>query len=189
MKLPSLLLTSLLAVMTFAACDSSKNVDRNGAPDAAAEGSGPKTAGTMDSAITQSSGGQECPPSLLLAQEQHSLPATAGKEAGHSSPAPFPTAKPAYVVFTREKTLDQAELETYWKKVAATLEGYPMKVLSGYGPFEVLEGEDTEGVVIAEFSSMAAARAWYDSPAYREAREHRFKGAVYRGILVEATGP
>lgn len=143
MKYPSLLLTSLLALMTLVACDSSKNVDRTGAPDAAAEASGQKT----------------------------------------------PTAKPAYVVFTREKTLDQAELEIYWKKVAASLEGHPMKVLSGYGPFEVLEGEVTEGVVIAEFPSMAAAKAWYDSPAYREAREHRFKGAVYRGILVEATGP
>ncbi|TLD72871.1 DUF1330 domain-containing protein [Phragmitibacter flavus] len=95
--------------------------------------------------------------------------------------------KPAYVIFTREKTLDQAELETYWKMVGASLEGHPMKVLSGYGPHEVLEGDKTEGVVIAEFPSMEAAKAWYDSPAYRAAREHRFKGAVYRGILVEAT--
>lgn len=100
-----------------------------------------------------------------------------------------PTSKPAYVVFTREKTLDPAELEIYWSKVAASLEGHPMKVLSGYGTHEVLEGAPTEGVVIAEFPSMAAARAWYDSPAYREAREHRFKGAVYRGILVESTAP
>lgn len=97
--------------------------------------------------------------------------------------------KPAYVVFTREKTLDQAELETYWKKVAASLEGHPMKVLSGYGPYEVLEGDKTEGVVIAEFPSMEAAKAWYYSPAYQAAREHRLKGAVYRGILVEATTP
>lgn len=97
--------------------------------------------------------------------------------------------KPAYIVFTREKTLDQAELEAYSKQVPATLEGHPMKVLSGYGPHEVLEGEKTEGVVIAEFPSMEAAKAWYNSPAYRKAREHRFKGAVYRGILVEATTP
>lgn len=100
-----------------------------------------------------------------------------------------PTLKPAYVIFTREKTLDPAELEIYWSKVAASLEGHPMKVLSGHGPHEVLEGAPTEGVVIAEFPSMAAAKAWYDSPAYREAREHRFKGAVYRGILVESTAP
>jgi uncharacterized protein (DUF1330 family) len=32
---------------------------------------------------------------------------------------------------------------------------------------------------------MAAARAWYDSPAYEEARQHRFKGAEYRMLLVE----
>jgi uncharacterized protein (DUF1330 family) len=97
--------------------------------------------------------------------------------------------KPAYVIFTREKTLDQAELEIYWKKVAASLEGHSMKVLSGYGPHEVLEGDKTEGVVIAEFPSMEAAKAWYYSPAYQSAREHRLKGAVYRGILVEATTP
>ena len=97
--------------------------------------------------------------------------------------------KPAYVVFTREKTLNQAELETYWKKVAASFEGHPMKVLSGYGPHEVLEGDKTEGVVIAEFPSMEAAKAWYYSPVYQAAREHRLKGAVYRGILVEATTP
>ncbi len=102
---------------------------------------------------------------------------------------PVKVTKPAYIVFTREKTLDQAELELYWKKVPPTLEGHPMKVLSGYGPHEVLEGDGTEGIVIAEFPSMEAAKAWYNSPAYREAREHRFKGAVYRGILVEATTP
>jgi len=91
--------------------------------------------------------------------------------------------------FHSRKTLDPAELEIYWSKVAASLDGHPMKVLSGYGSHDVLEGAPAEGVVIAEFPSMEAARAWYDSPAYREAREHRFKGAVYRGILVESTEP
>jgi uncharacterized protein (DUF1330 family) len=110
-------------------------------------------------------------------------PLEAAVALGPTAPAP----KPAYVIFTREKTLDQAELEIYWSKVAASLEGHPMKVLSGYGPHEVWEGDPTEGVVIAEFPSMEAARAWYDSPAYREARAHRVKGAVYRGILVEST--
>lgn len=100
-----------------------------------------------------------------------------------------PATKPAYIVFTREKTLDRAELEAYWKEVPASLEGHSIKVLSGYGPHEVWEGDSTEGVVIAEFPSMEAARAWYHSPAYQKAREHRVKGAVYRGILVEATTP
>lgn len=91
----------------------------------------------------------------------------------------------AYIVFTREKTLDKAELDIYWQKVAATFAGHTVKLLAAYGRYEVLEGADTEGVVIAEFATMDAAKAWYDSPAYKEVREHRFKGASYRGILVE----
>jgi uncharacterized protein (DUF1330 family) len=91
----------------------------------------------------------------------------------------------AYVVFVRDKTRDQAELETYWKKVQATMEGHAIKVLAAYGRHDVLEGPEVEGVVIAEFPTLEDARAWYDSPAYREAREHRFRGADYRGFIVE----
>ncbi|WP_446718995.1 DUF1330 domain-containing protein [Halomonas sp. SH5A2] len=32
---------------------------------------------------------------------------------------------------------------------------------------------------------MAAARAWYESPAYQEARQHRFQGADYRVFIVD----
>jgi uncharacterized protein (DUF1330 family) len=31
---------------------------------------------------------------------------------------------------------------------------------------------------------MEAAKAWYNGPAYREVREHRFKGATYHVTLV-----
>lgn len=92
---------------------------------------------------------------------------------------------PAYVVFIREKTLDQAELETYWAKVPPTLEGQPIKVLAAYGRHFTLEGEESEGVVIAEFPTVEEARAWYDSPAYQAAAQHRQRGAVYRGFIVE----
>jgi uncharacterized protein (DUF1330 family) len=91
----------------------------------------------------------------------------------------------AYFVFTREQTLDAAELEIYWSKVKATFSGHPIKVLASYGLHEDLEGSPTEGTVIAEFPSMEAARAWYESPEYRAVREHRFKGAIYRAILVQ----
>ncbi|WP_249781027.1 DUF1330 domain-containing protein [Bradyrhizobium sp. dw_78] len=59
-----------------------------------------------------------------------------------------------------------------------------MKVLAAYGAYEDLEGPRTEGTVIAEFPSMEAAKAWYDSPSYRDARQHRLGGTVYRGTLV-----
>jgi uncharacterized protein (DUF1330 family) len=90
-----------------------------------------------------------------------------------------------YIVFTRESTRNPAELETYSEKVGATLAGHPVTVLAAYGRQEVLEGPDVEGVVILEFPSCAEAKAWYDSPAYRAVREHRFRGADYRGIIVE----
>jgi uncharacterized protein (DUF1330 family) len=90
-----------------------------------------------------------------------------------------------YFVFTREKTLDAAELAIYWDKVQPTFEGHEVKLLASYGKFEVFEGDATEGVVIAEFPSVEAAEAWYNSPAYREVRKYRDKGAVYRAILVE----
>ena len=92
----------------------------------------------------------------------------------------------AFLVFIREKTLDQSELKAYWAKIRATMEGHPIKVLAAYGRHVTLEGPEVEGVVVAEFPSVEEARAWYDSPAYQDAAQHRFRGAVYRGVIVEA---
>lgn len=92
---------------------------------------------------------------------------------------------PAYIIFIRERTLDKAELETYGEKTPPTLDGWPIKILAAYGRHVTLEGPDVEGVVLAEFPTLEEARAWYDSPAYQAAAEHRFRGAVYRGLIVE----
>lgn len=92
---------------------------------------------------------------------------------------------PAYIVFMREKTLDRSELEAYWERVAATLEGRAIEVLAAYGKHLTLEGPDVEGVVIARFPTLEEARSWYDSPAYQAAAQHRHRGAVYRGLIVE----
>lgn len=91
----------------------------------------------------------------------------------------------AYGIFIREETTDAAELEAYSPRAVASLEGHNLKVLAAYGRQEVWEGPEAEGVVIVEFPTMAAAKAWYESPAYREAREYRFRGAKYRAILAE----
>src|SRR5580704_8829710 len=63
---------------------------------------------------------------------------------------------PAFMVFIREKTLDQPELEAYWAKTRATLEGHPIKILAAYGRHVTLEGPEVEGVVIAEFPTLEA---------------------------------
>ena len=39
--------------------------------------------------------------------------------------------------------------------------------------------------MMLEFPTFREARAWYDSPAYQAASEHRFNGADYRAIIVE----
>ncbi len=91
----------------------------------------------------------------------------------------------AYAVFIRESTRDPAELEAYSRKVGGTLAGHTVKVLAAYGCHEVLEGPEIEGLVILEFPSLDEAKAWYDSPAYREVREHRFRGSDYRAVIVE----
>ncbi len=90
-----------------------------------------------------------------------------------------------YIVFTRESTRDASELATYSQKVGGAMAGHPVTVLAAYGRQEVLEGPPVEGVVILEFPNFAAAKAWYDSPAYRQVRQHRFKGADYRAVIVE----
>lgn len=91
----------------------------------------------------------------------------------------------AYAIFIRESTKDPAEMQIYASKAGASLAGHAMKVLAAYGKQEALEGAPADGVMILEFPTMEAAKAWYDSPAYREAREHRFKGADYVALLVQ----
>jgi uncharacterized protein (DUF1330 family) len=66
-----------------------------------------------------------------------------------------------------------------------TVKGHNLKLLAAYGRKEVLEGPESEGILIAEFPNMPEAKAWYDSPGYRKVREHRFKGAEYRAVIVE----
>ena len=91
----------------------------------------------------------------------------------------------AFAVFIRDSTSDPAEMEKYSQMAGATLVGHQARILAAYGRQEVLEGPDVEGVVIVEFPSIEAAKTWYESPAYREAREHRFQGAKYRAVIVE----
>jgi uncharacterized protein (DUF1330 family) len=91
----------------------------------------------------------------------------------------------AYIVFQRDRTKDQAELDTYSKNVGPAMEGHTFKAHAVYGAHEVLEGPPVEGVVILSFPTFEAAKAWYDSPAYTEVRQHRFKGADYRAVIVQ----
>lgn len=47
--------------------------------------------------------------------------------------------------------------------------GHPIEVLSPYRDFEVLEGDQIQGVVVAKFPDMESARKWYFGKPYQEA--------------------
>ena len=79
----------------------------------------------------------------------------------------------------------QAEMDIYSKSNRDTTGDFKLKPLVVYGNMETLEGEAPDGVVMLEFPTVEDAKAWYFSPGYQAAAEHRKKGANYRVILVE----
>ena len=93
---------------------------------------------------------------------------------------------PVYMVYICHSVSDRAQLEKYWASIGPTLEGQPIKVLAGYTPHEVLEGEKVLGVFVCEWPSMEAAKAWYESPGYKAIRHLRMDSAEYTGVIVEA---
>jgi uncharacterized protein (DUF1330 family) len=91
----------------------------------------------------------------------------------------------AYLVFTRLGTKDPEALATYSAMAPGTTAGHNATPLVAYGNYEVLEGPAHEGMVILAFPTMDEASAFYHSPAYTEARAHRFKGADYHVTLIQ----
>lgn len=56
----------------------------------------------------------------------------------------------------------------YLQRIDATLAPYDGHFVVHGGDLETLEGDWAGDVVMIEFPSRAAARDWYDSPAYQE---------------------
>ncbi|MEU6702011.1 DUF1330 domain-containing protein [Pseudonocardia sp. NPDC046786] len=98
----------------------------------------------------------------------------------------------AYLIYLCHDVTDRSGLEKYWEVTQATFRGQKSRIHTAYTPLQVLEGDATvHGVVIAEYPSFEACRAWYDSPGYVAGRQHRLRGADYLGLLADgsADGP
>jgi uncharacterized protein (DUF1330 family) len=89
----------------------------------------------------------------------------------------------AYIVFIKEREHDASIMADYGKLAGPSLGGHPAKALAAYGAIETLEGPEAQGCVMIEFPDADAARAWYNSDAYQEARKLRFAGADYRVFI------
>jgi uncharacterized protein (DUF1330 family) len=91
----------------------------------------------------------------------------------------------AYVVITRERTRNAAQMQQYRQLAPASFQQHPAIFRAIHGRHEVLEGPAVEEIIILEFPSYDAAKAWYESPEYQAPCEHRFQAGDYRFILAE----
>lgn len=91
----------------------------------------------------------------------------------------------AYIVVTRLRTRNPAELELYRDQVRDLSLDSEFKWLARFGHCEVKEGPNVEGVAILEFPTLDQAQAWYANPDYQKAARHRFMGGDYSFIIVE----
>jgi uncharacterized protein (DUF1330 family) len=92
---------------------------------------------------------------------------------------------PAYTIF--DITVhDPERYEDYKKLAPPAIAAYGGKYLVRGGQLDVLEGDwNPSRIVVLEFPTAEQAKAWIDSPEYREARALRHATATTTAILVE----
>lgn len=84
------------------------------------------------------------------------------------------------------KVSDQSQLDAYMAAVGPTLAGHEFKVHVATTEAQAVEGTPVgERLVIMEFPDQAAFRAWYDSPAYTEAKKFRLAAGEGIGLIAE----
>lgn len=91
----------------------------------------------------------------------------------------------AYVIIN-VNVKDQKQYEEYMKRGAPTIIAHGGKPLVRGGTTEVWEGDpQPKRVIMLEFKSVEAARAWWNSPEYRAAKKFRETAAEADVFCVE----
>jgi uncharacterized protein (DUF1330 family) len=95
---------------------------------------------------------------------------------------------PAYVIVFIEVT-DPVKYETFKSMAPDAIAAGGGRYLVRGGEVTAIEGtHDGRRVVLLEFSSIEAAKAFHDTPAYRAAREMRKGAAKFTALLVPGVG-
>ncbi len=95
----------------------------------------------------------------------------------------------AYVVVFRDEMKNPDQYAAYGQKAMASFAGHDAKVLVANGAVIPLEGEAPNGVVVIEFPTVEAAKAWYYSPAYQAAVGERLAATTGRAVIAEGLPP
>ena len=91
----------------------------------------------------------------------------------------------AYVIVDIEVT-DPIGYEEYKKLAPATVAQYGGKYIARGGKTETLEGDwSPKRLVILEFESVERAKAWLNSPEYREPRKMRQRTTHTNMVIIE----
>jgi uncharacterized protein (DUF1330 family) len=92
---------------------------------------------------------------------------------------------PAYVIINVD-VKDQEQYAKYMKAGAPTILSHGGKPLVRGGKAEVWEGDpQPKRLIVLEFKDMQAAREWWDSSDYKEAKKLRLGAAQANVICVE----
>lgn len=93
---------------------------------------------------------------------------------------------PAGYLIANVRVTNPEQYAEYRKWSTAAFEAHQAEICVRGGAVEVIEGDWVpERVVIAKFPSVAAAKAFYDSPEYGKTRAAREGAAIMRLVIVE----
>jgi uncharacterized protein (DUF1330 family) len=92
---------------------------------------------------------------------------------------------PAYAVAHLRNVAMGPEIVEYLRRIDATLEPFGGRFLIHGGDTQVLEGQWSGDLIVVAFPDRDRARAWYDSPAYRDILRLRADNSDGEVILVD----
>jgi uncharacterized protein (DUF1330 family) len=92
---------------------------------------------------------------------------------------------PAYAVAHLRNVAMGPEIVEYLRRIDATLEPFGGRFLIHGGDTQVLEGQWSGDLIVLAFPDRDRARAWYDSPAYRDILRLRADNSDGEVILVD----
>jgi len=92
----------------------------------------------------------------------------------------------AYVIIIVDRELDPEKMQEYRLGARDSLIKHKGKLLTLPSSNKLaVEGEDAETIIVVEFPTMAAAKAWYYSDDYQIPAKIRQAATISRGFIVE----